>query len=349
MLYSVLKTCCLCFSSIFGVLSWQMLRQGRSLSFLGGLLGLQFLINAVCGTLYANVLFKLLDEYTFDLNKISPHMSLLCNEYFICSTSANVLNLMPNLCIIFCRFIYVRYAHGLVADRGRLLHILVSLSITMFTFHGLSLWLTKPVLEMSSKSNVTHNDSCHKIPVKSDDEQGEDFVKEKLIKSMFGFLYIFILIYIKIVSHKQNLYYGISRVRRNILSLQEHIIWFISTLICLISVDVGLNSCLYKFHQTLVEDDFFLIWWIGQLLRFIFVFNITPFFIVILALKRYPEFLGYRANVFPGQEKPRKTSIEPAWLIPKFRETESEETESQDCQTSIDIHEHSSVVAVDIH
>ena len=183
------------------------------------------------------------------------------------------------------------------------------------------MWLTRPVLDRAYQNTNSQHEDCLKFPLGSEDKN--TFLKEQLIRATFTFLDLFILTYFSVVAHKQKLYYGISKARKNVLNLKEQIIWAQSVVISFFLVHIGVNTSLHLLSGHFDEDHIFMIWWLAQLFMFIFAFNIIPFIIVIIALKKYPEFLGYRASVFPGQEKPRKICVEPARLIPEIGTVDS--------------------------
>ena len=311
MLFGVLGYCC-CVIVFFlsGLLAFPLLRQGRKISFLGLLLGIQFVINALCSPLVARTIFKMGEEYLVN------HKVEHCNEFYLFLVTSYTINFIPNCCILFCRFIYARYAHGLLIDNGRLFQKLVLVAISMFSIHMVTIWLTTMVKEQGIPDDSARVKMCDYIP--ASETKGEldfDFFKTWLFTSVFGFIWLFFITYFDIISHKQTLYYSIPRTRQNILSLKEHVVWVKATLISHLFTQLVVDGSLQMFGKNLGEENVFLMWWISQFLRFICVFMISPCIILAVALRNYPEFLGYQAKVFPGQEKPRKIRVEADNLV----------------------------------
>ena len=102
---------------------------------------------------------------------------------------------IPSLGIFFCRFIYVRYAHGLVADMGRLFHKVVLLVIAVFTLHWLLVWSAS--LKKDDYKNIIKGKICNQLQFP---EPGEKFiafhVKPKLLTCAIVGLYGLSLVYI---------------------------------------------------------------------------------------------------------------------------------------------------------
>ena len=316
MLFNVIKYSYFFLSGLFGILAWRMLYQGRSLSFFGLLFAMQFMINTMFSSSYISVFFEIGEEHLFNDNIDSQHIADLCNDYFFYWTSTYVLNLMPNMCILFCRFIYVRYAHGLVADMGRLFHQLVFLVIAMFSLHSLSLWFTEPILDGVKQSQNVMIKICNHLPLSAVAQ--EDFVKvfvrPKVMTFVFAFIDVFIIWYFDMISHKQKLYYGIPKTRRNLLTMKEHCTW-VKVTVFSITFDQIIKLGLQLLWGFINVKEVFLVWWLWHLLMFTIINILAPFKILRTAMKKSPEFLGYKAKTFPGQEKPRGLCVQPANLV----------------------------------
>jgi hypothetical protein len=125
---------------------------------------------------------------------------------------------IPNLGILFCRFIYVRYGHGLVADMGSLFHKVVLLGISAFTVHWLLVWPVKTVLSKEDYTNIIKGKICNQIPFQEFNSSSIQFhVKAKLVSCFIVGLYWLSLVYIHHSSKKQTKSYGIPKRRLNIL------------------------------------------------------------------------------------------------------------------------------------
>ena len=72
-----------------------------------------------------------------------------------------------------------------------------------------------------------------------------------------------------------------------------------------------LNMVLEAFYEDLGVDGTFQAWWFGHLLMFLQVHILCPAVIIYSARQNLPEFTGLKANMYPGQEKPRTWMILP--------------------------------------
>ena len=140
MLFEFGRITCSLACGLHGFIAWRLIRQGRENSFINQMLALHFIFNTVATSVYLHFFFK--------LGSVSLYMqeqpeqddtAALCMHYIQSFSGLYTVGSLPSLGIIFCRFIYARYAHGLVADKGRLFHKLVLLVIIIFTLHSLIL------------------------------------------------------------------------------------------------------------------------------------------------------------------------------------------------------------------
>ena len=127
-------------------------------------MSLQFFANAVLGLLYIPALFDLGNIHfvaasenatveNIDAEFCLPNNSTIeeirewkkskplepCKYHFLIWMAVYTFGSIPNVGIIFCRFIYTRYAHGLIHDMGDLLHkIVIVLTSGLSTGSGFS-------------------------------------------------------------------------------------------------------------------------------------------------------------------------------------------------------------------
>ena len=71
------------------------------------------------------------------------------------------------------------------------------------------------------------------------------------------------------------------------------------------------NIPLESSYAKLGADGVFKIWWFYQLLMFLQLYLILPCWLIWIAHKHFPEFSGFEAKPYPGQQKPRTQAIVP--------------------------------------
>ena len=172
-------------------ISWRLLKQGKELSFINLLLAIHFLINAITITLYLYFLFKIGSDHFSALKLNNEDRFTTCKYYISSWLGLYITGGLPSLGIVFCRFIYARYAHGLLADKGRLFHKIVLLVIFVFTLHGLLIW---PLLYQDDYRNIIKGKICNKLQF-PEASKVEFHVKPKLLSCMGVGLYMMACIF----------------------------------------------------------------------------------------------------------------------------------------------------------
>ena len=213
---------------------------------------------------------------------------------------------IPNLGIIFCRFIYVRYAHGLVADMGRLFHKIVLLAISVFTLHMLLIWPIQTMLSENDYTDMIKGKICNRKPFPQDRESFISFhIKPKMMVCFLTGFYCLTLFYIHTSVQKKKARYSIPRRRWTLMNFEQHALYLCLLGSCALFDQLIINIILQVFHSQFGVDVIFQIWWLWHLVMFLSINVLAPLPIICAAKLQYPEFNGLKARRFPGQEKPR--------------------------------------------
>ena len=288
-------------------ISWRLIKQGKELSFINLLLAIHFLVNAITTSFYLHFFFKIGSAQLFLDHDEKENTSSACKYYITSWLGLYITGGLPSLGIVFCRFIYVRYSHGLLADKGRLFHKIVLLVIFVFTLHGLLIW---PLLYQDDYKSIIKGKICNKLQF-SELSKVEFHVKPKLLSCMGVVLYMMACIFFQTSARRQRVKYGIPKRRCNLITIDQHALYLHLIGVCLMGDQLIINICIQVFHSALGVEDVFKIWWMWHLTIFVLIHIIAPYLIISIANKEYPEFEGLKGRTFPGQEKPRPQPISP--------------------------------------
>ena len=290
---------------LHGTIAWRLLRQGREISFINQLLALHFIFNTVATSVYLYFLFKLGSASLFMQDGLEQDdTAALCMHYIQSFSGLYTVGSLPSLGIIFCRFIYARYAHGLVADKGRLFHKIVLLVIIIFTLHSLIL----------DSQNDYRNRIKGRICNQTDfpDQSNKDFhVKPKLLISIGVLLYMSAIAFFQYTASRQQKMYNIPKRRQNLMTIKQHTFYNHLIGICFLIDQLILNTFIQVFRTSLGARTVLQIWWVWHLLMFCIIHVLAPLCIFYDATHKYPEFSGLKARKYPGQEKPRRQALIP--------------------------------------
>ena len=135
------------FSSVFyWILTIRLFLLAKNSNVINHLLDVQFLLNLISSCVFVFFLFDLGAAHILDLERDSETIRIKCENFFFSWLILYTLTTFPSIAILFCRFIYVRYAQGLLIDMGRLLHNLVRLSMAFFITYWILVWIIKPAV-----------------------------------------------------------------------------------------------------------------------------------------------------------------------------------------------------------
>ena len=310
MLFELARFLCTTTSGLQAVLCWRLLKQGWKLNFINLLFAIQFFVNTVNNYIFVHFFFKIGFAHFFVAKKDPDDISEICKYYISSWLLLYIMGSIPCLGIFFCRFIYVRYAHGLVADMGRLFHKVVLLMIAVFTIQWLLVWSAS--LKKDDYKNILKGKICNQMPFpEPGDKIIELHVKPKLMTCAIGGLYCLSLVYIHASSKKKKARYSIPRRRWNLLNIDQHAFYLQLIHFCIQFDQVVINVIIQVFHSQLGVESVFLIWWTWHLVMFLITNMLAPLTIDYLARREYPEYKGLQGRRFPGQEKPRAEPLLP--------------------------------------
>ena len=304
MLLKVLGFICSLSSLLWAFLFWRLIGLGRGLTFINVLLAIQFLIGTFTSFFCSLALFNLgssqLFEYHVDINSCKLYLTI----YLVAYTLAGYLNLGS----IFCRFIYVRYAQGLIKDKGKLFHQLVLVMITFFSLHWVLIWPIRTVLSNESYRTLIKGKICQQIPIS---ELSQKDLRGKLATTAVLILGTLALMYMSNTSLKRKTGCSIPKVRRNVISFEQHAFYSRLYAFLLIFDQLVINTFCQSFSTVIGTHSVFVFWWVWNLIMFIFLFILTPIIWIFWALRDFPEFTNLRGRRYPGQELPRLQPILP--------------------------------------
>ena len=292
------------------LISWRLLKQGWNLSFINLLLAIHFFMNSINSYIYIYLLFDIGSKQLFDKETDPEDISVVCKYYISSWLALYTIGSIPSLGIVFCRFIYARYSHGLVADMGKLFHKIVLIGISMFTLHWILVWPLGTKVSKNDYKNIIKGQICNQIPF-PDIGDVEFHVKPKMVTVFIVGLYMLSLAYIHSSSNKQTKFHGIPKRRWNLLTINQHALYLHLTGICVEFDQLVINIILQVFNTEIGPKNVFRIWWFWHLVMFFIANVIATIVIIIVAEREYPEFNGLSPKTYPGQEKPRSIEIHP--------------------------------------
>ena len=307
---------CTSASGIQAVICWRLLRQGRNLTFINLLLAIHFFVNSITSYIYITLFFKIGSVHFFETEKDPSEIVTQCNTLMYVMITFYLVASATNIDIIFIRFTYVRYAHGLIADMGRLLHKITFLTFAVFTSWLLLVWHIRHILNNDKQRNTVKGMICNQVPFP---DLREKFIllyiKPKLLACVGVALVSIFLAYMNSSSVNQMSRYTIPNVRWNLLNMKQHTNYLYVSNFCFVFDHLAINGGLQVFQSELSPENVFKIWWIWQVVMFLITNILAPLAAIYAAGTEYPEFSGLRGRRFPGQKKPREQQILPAGRV----------------------------------
>ena len=298
-------------STLHGVICWKLLKQRRNISFINLLLAFHFFLTTILSYVLAHFLIEIGKANLFESGLDKEAMFTSCQHYITSYLTVYTMSTVPNIGIIFCRFIFVRYAHGLLEDMGTLFRKIALLTIGIFTVHNLLVWPTQALFSKTNYGNMLKKKICELSPLPDFTENIVYSIKPKLLTCFTIFLYLLCVLFFVLSSKNQKKRYSIPKARQNVLDLNQHFLYLCLIGFFLTAEQLVINVYVQAFHSQLGVKTVFRIWWIWQLVMFIMIHLIAPILIIVTATKEYPEFSDLKAHRYPGHEKPRKMKIEP--------------------------------------
>ena len=314
MLFDWAKIFCMSSSGVYAILAWRLFLQDNKINFINQLLTVQFFIMIISSTVYVDSLFDIWEAHFLPHEDDSKRIEYKCKNFFYSWLILYTLSAIPTLGVIFCRFIYVRYGHGLLIDGSRLLHRIVLLSMAFFSAYWILVWLIAPVVEEDYNTTFVKGKICRLLNLSYAEKDVREFsIKPKLLVFSVSSLASSAIMYFMSAAKSKEVFYHISKRRRNIITMSEQVAW----LQLMIAYPVGdqiVQLMLQVYYFDLGPVTTFRIWWLWHLIAFIVIQLFIPMGIVVVAYNKYPEFRGLRAGRYPGHESPRKQKLQPRIL-----------------------------------
>ena len=288
--------------------------MGRNLTFLNTMYTMVFFIDIFIGYFGTYFLFKVgFSNFSVDS---TPFASILydCKNFLTIWLANGSFKVIFHVGMMFCRFIYARYATGLVTEGMRLFHGLVFVFIGIFSLQLLLIWPIQYTFFVKEYPlNMIKGKICTQTNIVEFDEEKSnvDFsIKPKILIITLTSLYWLVSNFFTISAHKQSKKHRIPKTRRNLMEMRSQNI-YMGFLAFNIFIDQIGNMFLQIFYNELGVQNVFKIWWIIRLLENLVFRVIANSLILHNSRKNFEEFNGYNARTFPGQEQPRPIIVCP--------------------------------------
>ena len=306
---------------------WRLLRLWKTLTFINLLYVIIFLGNIINVAIMIYFFFnigyiamidgKVINSthhaYKICFKDDMEELGFNCQHFINSFMVTNLVIGVPSCAIMFCRFIYSRYAHGLGPDKSKLFNKLVVLVMVVFTLHLVLIWPIHFALNIGTIQNTIMGKICTKaqIPEFLEKRPNLEFsIKPKL--TIFALLAIFLFssAYFYTSAIKQTKRYKIPSHRRNLMDINMNMLFII-----LIDLNGAANQIVNilveVFYNKISPDTAFKIWWTFHLLVILQIQVLAQAVTIYSAHKNFPEFIGVKANRFKCQEGPRKIYVVP--------------------------------------
>ena len=224
--------------------------------------------------------------------------------------------------MMFCRFIYVRYAKGLLSMGSNLFHGLVHLVVGAFIVHSLLMFPIRNlfVVEDADLNNIQKR-ICTKTTILwfKDEEQNIKFsLRPKIYVLAFSTLFLIWTWFFYASAQRQAQKYRIPKTRINLMTMQ-HQNQYLTIIILVLVFDQLLFIFFQMFYKELGVENVFKIWWISHILEIVFIHIALQIRIYVNAVRKFEEFNGNKPTQYPGQQKPRQGVIRPRRPTHSFR------------------------------
>ena len=293
---------------IYAYLCYRLYCMKKGMTIINSLLAVQFLVDGILCFAYVHYLMQIGRNHYEEWRRLSTkelqsQQKQSCLKFIQTFLTLDAISVLPLIGIIFCRFVYVRYAHGLLHDMGKLFHRILIVASFCFTLHWLLIWQLEPIITDNKFLNHTKEKICNKkIPL-------SDFaVKNKMINLGSVAIDIYFTFKLNYLAKKSATMYCIPKIRSNIINMKQNSsIIFVSLVIFMID---QMDSLVISYTEP-SPDTAFEVWWIWQLLIFWANHIFCPLYLLFSAYNECPEFRGLKACYYPGTEKPRRLLLSP--------------------------------------
>ena len=204
-----------------------------------------------------------------------------CKNYLTIWLTCIILNAFFNIGMLFCRFVYVRYANGLIMNGKKLFHILVCCVTGAFLFQWLDIQpLQYHFFLKDYPMNLLKGYICTKTMIHGDVHTNIDFsIKPKLIIISCSLLFLLANFYFTKSAHRRKRSHGIPKRRINLIDMKTQNM-YAAVIIVNFIIDQTLIGIIQLNYETLGEQNVFKIWWIFHLWELIEVHVIANIVII---------------------------------------------------------------------
>ena len=219
----------------------------------------------------------------------------------------NIVDFVFNMGMLFCRFIYCRYAWFLTIEKFNHVPFLVSVVTVTFTFWAI---LAVPIMKLISNGDAEFLKSHEGVICTKDayefhrkEMDHEDDLQLFLIVFTFVCLVGSSASYFKYSAKKVSRKYAIPKIKINYTTFNNQYYCFMCTLSSLLFKKILLQNLSFW-------EDHFLVWWVCQLVFRFYLPMFIELFILVKIFELY-DYNGLCANKYPGQQNPRIQTIQP--------------------------------------
>ena len=220
-----LMTICLTGSVLYAYICLKLIQYGQR-SFINIIFMVLFCLNIFLSPLI--VYFFFIIGITTFTEGSSARIADSCQYYMQVWTSWNIFNAFGNIGMMFCRFIYVRYATGLVKNGTKLFHILVCCVSGTFTLQWLGIQPLYYWLMVDNPMKTTlKGQICTRtqLTIFEDINKTINFsIKSKLLIITFSVLFLMVSLYFTKSSKRMNSKFKIPKRRINIFNMKMQIL-----------------------------------------------------------------------------------------------------------------------------
>lgn len=282
-----------------------MIIIGKNLSFINWLTILQFIIELLVGSVMNFYFFKVGYKNLYTPNPSSEIVSDDCQNYITYWLLFWSITGFTHAGTIFCRYIFIRYAQGLLVDGTKILKFVVVITVVLFSF--LIFIVHSPTLR--EKDFLKHSMKLKLCSMENLDLQDEEFhrrssVQPKLLTCAVATIFGFYILWMFCFSYKHVKHFKILPYRRNLYTLKSQS-FILLTFLAYDNADQILNAFLETFSSSLGPYYIFCIWWTCHLVEKVVYSFVKNSWLIYSASNYYPEFSGYFAKSYPGKDGPR--------------------------------------------
>ena len=154
-------------------------------------------------------------------------------QHFINSCMVTYLSIgVPCCAIMFCRFIYSRYAQGLGPDQSKLFNKLVVLVMVVFTLHTVIIFPIHWAINIGTIDNSIMGKICVREPIPQFLEKRPDLefsIKPKVTIIAMMAVFLFSTLYFYKSARQQTKRYKILSYRRSLMDIHMNMVYIILT------------------------------------------------------------------------------------------------------------------------